>query len=224
MPIARRRGICQASNAFSVARFVSNVFLDPTRGHRQRCFSNWTTLCSTAGYAFKDESGQRVGQVRTVSDENNVSAVSFNSIDAARRTLARQSIGSKLQASLDPTSLEKTLEKHRAVNMGAIIKHVVVDRNAEKFKRTQRREGRRAVSEKSNANEKRLEIRFDEHELVHDAWFEHLNVSTVPTASTGDTKDKEQSPKEEKADKIINSKVKRKRTGIILEYEGKYVN
>jgi hypothetical protein len=229
MPIARQRGICQTSNAFNIARFISNVFLDAAHRHRQRCFSSRTALYAAAEYALKGESAQQVGQVRHVSNENNASAVPFKPIEAkaARRTIAKQqSLEAKLQASLDPTSLEKTLEKHRAVNMGALIKHVPVDKNVGDFKRPtlvarriRRRKPITALSEKNNAHKDGLEIRFEEHELLRDSWFEHLDVSTVPKALS-----KVANHKDGKADKIIESKVYRKRTGFVLEYEGKYVN
>lgn len=226
MPIARQRGICHASNAFNIVRFVSNVFLDAARGHRQRCFSNRTALYAVAGYAMKDESDQRVGQVRSVSDENTTSALSFNPIEAraARKMFERQRINAKLQASLDPTSLEKTLEKHRAVNTKGLIEYVPVDENVEDFTRPKtfaRRAGRRKrkplFSEKSSADKEDLELHFEEH----GDWFEHLNVSTVLEASK---RVATQTPKEEKADKIIKSKTKQTRIGSVLEYKGKYVN
>jgi hypothetical protein len=223
MPIARQRGICQASNAFSVSRFVSNVFLDATRGPRQRCFSSKATLYTATESALKDESVQQVRQVRYVFDENNAFAASFNPIQAraARRTLARQNVDAKLQACLDPTSLEKTLEKHRAVNMGALIHRVPVDKNAGDFKRPsliarrmRRRKPSTTLSEENNAHKEGLEI--EEHGLLRDVWFEHLDVSSVPEA--GGKKPKE------KADKIIKSKLNQKRKGFVLEYEGRYVN
>lgn len=231
MPIARQRGICQASNAFNVARFVSNVFLDAAHRHLPRCFSTRTALSATSEYALKEESGQQIDQVRYVEDENNTLAIPFKVMEAkaARRTIARQNIEAKLQASLqaslDPTSLEKTLEKHRAVNMGAIIRHVHVDKNVGDFERptrTARKIRRRkpiTLLEKNYAHKEGLEIHFEEHELLRDSWFEHLDVSTVPKASS-----KVATDKDGKADKIVKSKVNRKRTTLVLEYEGKYVN
>jgi hypothetical protein len=233
MHIARQRGICKASNAFNVARFVSNVFLDAARGHRQRCFSIRTALYATAAYTLKDESRQRIGQDRYVPDKNNVSALPFNPIKAraASKRLARQNIDVKLQASLDPTSLEKTLENHRAVNMGALIECIPVDRNVRDFhrptliaKKVRRRKGTTMLSEKSNADKEKLEKRFEEHQLLRDDWFEHLDISTVPKASKTAAMDGKQTSKENKADKIIKSKAYRAKIGTVLGYEGKYVN
>lgn len=225
MPIARQRGICQASNAFNVARFVSTIFLDAPRGHRQRCFSSKTTLYTAADCTFKDEAEQRVQQVRYVFEEGSAPAVSFEPIKAraARRTLARQSIDAKLQASLDPTSLEKTLEKHRAVNMGALVRRVPIDKNAGDFKRP-KTIARRILRRKLKQNNTHEEG-FEENELLRDAWFDHLDVSTVPKASSKVAKDEEiNTNPQDKADKIIRSKLMRGRNGSVLEYEGQYVN
>jgi hypothetical protein len=229
MPIACQRGTCQASNTFNVARFVFNVFLDAPRRHRRPFFSSNRTLYATADYVLKDDSGQRGQQVRYVFDKNNASAASFDPIvaRAARRTLAKQGVNIKLQSSLDPTSLEKTLEKHRAVNMSAITKRVPTDKNAGGFKRPKfiarrlrRRKPTTMLSEKNNVHEEKSDMCFEEYELLRDAWFEHLDVSTVPKV----TKDRGAASVEDKADKIIKSKVNRRRSGSVLEYEGKYVN
>jgi len=115
----------------------------------------------------------------------------------------------RLQESLDPTSLEKTLENHRAANMSFLIRRTTTDTpySEDRVASPQSRQPEQEAEADTVAQRREISEIDDLFENPNAIWFKHLNTG-------GGSWDK--------ASKIVAAK-KRKPVTQVLEYDGRYV-
>lgn len=208
MPIVPQRTVCRAPNAFNVEAYVSRIFpILPCSRHVRwfatsgSSFQNVAEQINHDQEVPKDLSSDRHPLVKIVKDDN---------WKYYHRLRPSKKYEKRLQASLDPSSLRKTLENHRAMNMDFLIRRGNTE-TPPGFA-PHRELGLDERKEHTEEIEEQVRNEIDNlFENPNDMWFEHLNLEHDDVAGGGD-----------KAEKIVRAK-ERGRSVPALEYEGQYV-
>ena len=204
MPIAGPSYVCRAPNAFNVRAYVSSIFPHP------RSTSRWLSATSSR----PQDVAQHIRQEKDTTQEALMDGQdlaensSSNSLKLNRSSKSFKIHERRLQESLDPSSLKKTLEKHRATNKDFLNRRLktqdayfagpIASQQPRQLNRE--REAERIGSTQSEID--------DLLENPNNIWFKHLNLTEH---RYGD-----------KASRIVATKKSKYRTQV-LEYDGQYV-
>lgn len=201
MPIVPPRTVCRAPNAFNVEAYISRIFPIIPCGRYSRWFATSGPISQHEEEEPKDVSSDGQAVVKHGEKDN---------WKYYHRLRPSKKYEQRLQASLDPSSLEKTLEKHRAMNMEFLIRRMEYDTAPGFTPRSKL--GLDEQKEDPVELEEQAKNEIDNlFENPNAMWFEHLNLENDDADREGD-----------KAHKIVRAK-KRGRSVPVLEYEGQYV-
>jgi len=204
MPIAAPSYICRAPNAFNVRACISRVFPHP------HSTSRWlaTTSSKPRGVAQRIRQEEDTPQEALIDGQDLAEDSSSNSLKPNHRFKPFKTHQRRLQESLDPSSLKKTLEKHRATNNYFLNRRLKTEGSYSAGSIASQQP--RQPDQKWEA-ERIEETRSDIDDLLespNNIWFKHLNLIRH---RYGD-----------KASRIAEAK-KSKDPTQVLEYEGQYV-
>lgn len=202
MSIVPSQAICRAPNAFSVPKYLCRIFSASGYDRPVRWLSSSRPFLQQAAEQVKSEE-DTAGDV--LFEEPPIQPPQRNRLKYYHRLRPSKKYEERLQASLDPSSLAKTLENHRATNMEFLVRKVVQGRTLSTAY------GKESTVQKANVEQvEEVSPTAEIDSLFEDPnefWFEHLRIDK---------------PRRGKGDRIVQAK---KKVSAVpsLEYKGRYV-